>query len=83
MNGQPVRIVTSPYSDVKSGERGRLLFIKNYCRNPQPRPEKHCCRPFCGFDEVGQIAFTGNRSRLFRPTEWKKYGMRKEVKHPC
>jgi len=51
--GATVRISTSPYSDVKRGERGVTSAVKYF----QTR------------NEVWRVRFVDRRSRLFRPGE--------------
>ena len=68
MSGQPVRIVSSPYSDVRRGERGRFISIKNYCRHGASTPDhvEEKCRDRWA---VWRVSFADGRSRLFWPQE--------------
>mgnify|MGYP006903146582 CR=1 FL=1 len=68
VSGQPVRIASSPYSDVRKGEHGRFVSVKNYCRHGADTPnyvEEHCRDRWA----VWRVEFSGGRSRLFWPKE--------------
>lgn len=68
--GQPVTITSSPYSDVKRGDRGRLVTVEHYCHHSArlelPPEVRRCCN---NQHAALRVNFSGGRSRLFREYE--------------